>query len=405
MNSPEVELRRTIGLPLLLFYGLGNIIGAGIYVLIGKISGEAAMYAPVAFLVASVVAGFSAFSYSEMSARYPVSAGEAVYIEEGFHRKNLSRLTGLLIAVAGMVSAATISRGFYGYFNTFYQAPEIVVITALVLFLGLLTVWGISQSVGAAAFLTVIEVSGLLLIVWAGKDVLSTVPDHIDALLPAFQFSVWTGILLGGFLAFFAFIGFEDMVNIAEEVKNPQRTLPAAILLALLIATLIYTLISLVAVLALDSTTLTESNAPLADILSATSDIDTRLISSISMFAIVNGALIQIIMVSRIFYGMAKKGWIWSGLAKVSKKTRTPIISTWLVIIIVLNLALWFPLEALAKGTSYLILLVFALVNASLIAIKRNNPPAEGVINVPIWIPVAGFFSSCSLALFQLLVS
>ena len=134
MNSPVIELRRTIGLPLLLLYGLGNIIGAGIYVLIGKVSGEAAMYAPVAFLVASVVAGFSAFSYSEMSARYPLSAGEAVYIQEGFHLKNLSRLTGLLIAMAGMVSAATISRGFYGYFYTFFQAPEILVITTIILF-------------------------------------------------------------------------------------------------------------------------------------------------------------------------------------------------------------------------------------------------------------------------------
>ncbi len=404
MTPPVIELRRSIGLPLLLFYGLGNIIGAGIYVLIGKVSGEAAMYAPVAFLVASVVAGFSAFSYSEMSARYPLSAGEAVYIEEGFHLKNLSRLTGLLIAMAGMVSAATISRGFYGYFYTFFQAPEILVITAMILFLGLLTVWGISQSVGAAAFLTVIEISGLLLIIWAGKEVLSTAPAHVEELLPPLQSSVWTGIIFGGFLAFFAFIGFEDMVNIAEEVKNPQRTLPAAILLALFIATLIYASVSLIAVLALDPATLSESKAPLADLLSATSDIDPRIISSIGMFAIVNGALIQIIMASRIFYGMAKKGWIWSGLAKVSKKTRTPVLATWLVIVIILNLALWFPLEALAKGTSYLILIVFALVNASLISIKRSKPPAEGILNVPIWVPVAGFFSSVSLALFQLLV-
>ena len=404
MTPPVIELRRSIGLPLLLFYGLGNIIGAGIYVLIGKVSGEAAMYAPVAFLVASVVAGFSAFSYSEMSARYPLSAGEAVYIEEGFHLKNLSRLTGLLIAMAGMVSAATISRGFYGYFYTFFQAPEILVITTIILFLGLLTVWGISQSVGAAAFLTVIEIAGLLLIIWAGKEVLSTAPAHVEELLPPLQSSVWTGIIFGGFLAFFAFIGFEDMVNIAEEVKNPQRTLPAAILLALLIATLIYASVSLIAVLALDPATLSESKAPLADLLSATSDIDPRVISSIGMFAIVNGALIQIIMASRIFYGMAKKGWIWSGLAKVSKKTRTPVVATWLVIVIVLNLALWFPLETLAKGTSYLILIVFALVNASLISIKWSKPPAEGIINVPIWVPVVGFFSSVSLALFQLLV-
>jgi amino acid transporter len=404
MKTAQTELRRTIGLPLLLFYGMGNIIGAGIYVLIGKVSGEAAMYAPVAFLVASLVAGFSAFSYSEMSARYPFSAGEAVYIEEGFHLKNLSRLTGLLIAVAGMVSAATISRGFYGYFNSIIQAPEILVITAVILSLGLLTVWGISQSVAAAAALTVIEISGLLLIIWAGRDVLSTAPDQVEQLIPPFQLSAWSGILLGGFLAFFAFIGFEDMVNIAEEVKDPKRTLPAAILLALFFSTLLYTLVSVIAVLAMHSTVLSESKAPLADLLSATSEIDTRIISSISMLAIVNGALIQMIMVSRIFYGMAKKGWIWNGLAKVSKRTRTPVVATWLVIVIILNLALWFPLEALAKGTSYLILIVFTLVNASLISIKRRQPPVAGILNVPMWVPLAGLISSVSLILFQILV-
>ena len=404
MKTAQTELRRTIGLPLLLFYGMGNIIGAGIYVLIGKVSGEAAMYAPVAFLVASMVAGFSAFSYSEMSARYPFSAGEAVYIDEGFHLKNLSRLTGLLIAVAGMVSAATIFRGFYGYFNSIIQAPEIVVITAVILTLGLLTVWGISQSVAAAAALTVIEISGLLLIIWAGKDILGTAPDQVEQLIPPFHISAWSGIFLGGFLAFFAFIGFEDMVNIAEEVKHPQRTLPAAILLALFFSTVIYTLVSVIAVLAMDSVAFSESKAPLADLLSATSEIDSRIISIISMLAIVNGALIQMIMASRIFYGMAKKGWIWSGLAKVSRKTRTPVIATWLVIVIILNLALWFPLETLAKGTSYLILIVFALVNASLISIKRRQPSVEGILNVPIWVPVAGLISSVSLVLVQLLV-
>jgi len=404
INKPRVELRRTIGLPLLLFFGLGNILGAGIYVLIGKIAGEAGMYTPVAFLVASLVAGFSAFSYSELSARYPLSAGEAIYIEEGFHLTALSRLTGLLIAFAGMVSAATLSRGFYGYFFTFFQAPELLIIAGVILLLGLLTIWGISQSVAVAALLTVVETFGLLLVIWAGRDTLSQLPAQIDLLLPPLQTVAWSGILLGAFLAFFAFIGFEDMVNIAEEVKNPQRTLPAGILLALLIATVIYILVTLVAVLALDQNALSESKAPLADILSVTSNINPRIISIIGMIAIVNGALIQIIMASRIFYGMAKKGWMWKGLAKVNAKTQTPVVATSLVIVIILALALWFPLESLAKATSYLILVVFTLVNAALVSIKRTQPPVEGVLNISIGIPIAGFISSISLLLFQLLL-
>ena len=396
------ELRRTIGLPLLLFFGLGNILGAGIYVLIGKVAGEAGMYTPVAFFVASIVAGFSAFSYSEMSARYPVSAGVAVYVQEGFHLAFLSRLTGLLIAFAGMASAATISRGFFGYFQSFIQLPELFVVAGIILLLGLLTLWGISQSVGFAALLTVVEVFGLLLVIWAGSDVLGSLPSRMDSLLPPLTTSAWSGIMLGAFLAFFAFIGFEDMVNIAEEVKNPERTLPAAILLALGIATVLYALVTLVAVLALDQNTLSQSKAPLADVLSSTSTINTKTISAVAMLAIVNGALIQMVMASRIFYGMAKKGWLWKGLAKVSDKTQTPVTATWLVIGIIMMLALWFPLEHLARGTSYLVLIVFTLVNAALLSVKRNHPTPDGIISVPVWVPLVGLITSISLALFQL---
>jgi len=399
------ELKRTIGLPLLLLYGLGNILGAGIYVLIGKVAGEAGMYVPLAFFVAFVVAGFSAFTYSELSARYPLAAGEAVYIDEGFHFTTLSRVTGLLIACSGMVSAATIARGFYGYFNTFIQLPELVVVAGLVLLLGALTIWGISESVVAAASLTVIEVFGLLLIIWAGSDVLTDLPAHTEVLLPPMQYAVVTGIMLGAFLAFFAFIGFEDMVNIAEEVKDPQRNLPAAILLALLIATLIYALVALVAVASVDVETLVASKAPLADVLAATSSINPQTISFISMIAIVNGALIQLIMASRLFYGMANKGWLWRRLSRVDARTHTPVAATVLVVMITLGLALWFPLEALAKGTSYLVLIVFALVNAALILIKRSRPAPQGVLNNPLWVPVTGFITCASLVVFQLLTA
>ena len=397
------QLKRTIGLPVLLFYGLGNILGAGIYVLIGKVAGEAGIYIPLAYFTAFVVAGFSAFTYSELAARYPLAAGEAVYVDEGFHLPALSSLTGLLIACAGMVSAATIARGFYGYFNTFVQLPEPVVVAGIILLLGLLTVWGISQSVGAAASLTVIEVVGLLLVIWAGRDLLADMPAHIDVLAPPMQYSAMVGIALGSFLAFFAFIGFEDMVNIAEEVKNPKRNLPAAILLALLTATIIYVLVALVAVLSVNVDTLSASKAPLADVLAANSGISPRIISVISMIAIVNGALIQLIMASRLFYGMAARGWLWKRLGSINASTQTPVAATVLVVITTLALALWFPLEALAKGTSYLALIVFALVNAALVRIKQSKPAPKGVINNPLWVPVTGFITCVGLVALQLM--
>lgn len=402
MSISAGKLRRNIGLPLLLFYGLGNILGAGIYVLIGKVAGEAGIYTPVAFFIASLVATFSAFSYGEMSSRYPLSAGEAIYVDEGFNIKWLSRLTGMLIAIAGMISAAAILRGFYGYFSTFFDAPETLVVSAIVLLLGLLIIWGITQSVATAALLTVVEIAGLLIVIWAGKDALANIHEFSESLFPPVTIQVWSGILLGAFLAFYAFIGFEDMVNIAEEVKNPERNMPAAILLALLIATVLYAMVALVAVSAMNQNTLADSMAPLADIIYATSNMNPKLISLISMIAIINGALIQMIMASRILYGMAGKGWLWSKLSTINHSTRTPINASWAVTFVVLVLALWFPVETLARGTSFLILVVFTLVNVSLISVKRKSPVVTGVMNIPMWVPVAGFTSCISLILFQI---
>ncbi len=317
----------------------------------------------------------------------------------------LSRLTGLLIAAAGLVAASTIFRGFYGYFYQFFQLPEPLVIIVVVLLMGLLMVWGIKQSAGVAMLLTLLEICGLLLVIWAGKDLVINWQGGWQPLLPPAETTAWTGILLGAFLAFFAFLGFEDMVNVAEEVKNPQRTLPAAILLALVVSTVLYILVALVAVLALDQQTLAASKAPLVDVLAAASDIDPQIISVIGMFAVVNGALIMMIMSSRVLYGMANKGWIWPVLARVSTKTRTPVVASWLVILSILILALWFPLEALAKATSYLILVVFSLCHAALALIKlRQTAPPAGIIEIPLWVPVIGCAASLSLLLYQLFV-
>ena len=217
------------------------------------------------------------------------------------------------------------------------------------------------------------------------------------------QYPTLVGIALGSFLAFFAFIGFEDMVNIAEEVKDPKRNLPAAILLALLTATIIYALVALVAVLSVDVDTLSASEAPLADVLAANSDISPGIISVISMIAIVNGALIQLIMASRLFYGMAARGWLWKRLSSINASTQTPVAATVLVVMTTLALALWLPLEALAKGTSFLALIVFALVNAALVRIKKSKPAPEGVINNPLWVPVIGFITCVGLVTLQLM--
>ena len=387
----ETKLHRSIGLYLLTFYGLGNILGAGIYVLIGKVAGSAGLYAPVSFTIAALVAGFTAFSYAELSARLPVSAGEAVYLEHALGKRWLSLTVGILIALAGMVSAATISRGFVGYLDVFVTLPPAMAITALLLVLGGLAAWGISQSVKFAAFLTLLEIVGLVLVIIVAGDSLTQLPDRLPELLPPAEPLVWQGIFMGAFLAFYAYIGFEDMVNVAEEVKDPQQTLPRAIVLALVISTVLYLLVSLVATLTLPAEALARSDAPLALIYKSATGREPVLITQIALFAVVNGALIQIIMVSRVFYGMAAQGWLsarLAGLAHVHAVTRTPLQATGLVTTMVLIMALWLPLLTLARITSFIVLVVFALVNLALLMIKRRDPAPAGVSVYPSWLPV-----------------
>ena len=394
MTAPEKPqqptLKRSLSLSLVTFYGLGNILGAGIYVLIGKVAGHAGYQAPLSFLLASLLAGFTAFSYAELAARYPLSAGEVVYIQQGLRLRWLAILVGALIIMTGIVSAATIARGFTGYLLVFVDVPDSLAIVALLLILGLLCAWGIAASVRVAALITVAEAGGLLLIVWVA------LPSADQAAQTLHHLAAWQGnagalgIFLAAFLAFYAFIGFEDMVNVAEEVRQPERNLPHAILIALAISTLLYFAVAFVAVSIADPRALATSDAPLAYLYRQATGAEPGLITGISLLAVINGALIQIIMASRVCYGMGRKGWAPAWLSRVHPVTRTPVIATLLVTALVILMALWLPIESLARATSFFILMVFTLVNIALWRIKhRADHDYQGFSAYP-WVPVAG---------------
>jgi amino acid transporter len=395
-DSQQPALRRALSLPLTTLYGLGNILGAGIYVLIGKVVGHAGVFAPVSFLLASLLAGLTAFSYAELSARFPVSAGEAVYVQEGIGLRPVAALVGLLIILAGVVSAATILRGFAGYLQVFLPAPEYAVILVMTVMLGGLAAWGIIESVWTAATVTLVEIAGLFIILWAAApDMLAARPEWSD-FAPLTEGVQWTGIFIGGFLAFYAFIGFEDMVNVAEEVQEPQRNLPRAILLALVVATVLYFLVALAAIVSAPTDQLAESDAPMAWLYHHLTGREPVTITVISLFAVINGALIQVIMASRVGYGMARKGWLPAVFGRVNARTRTPIVATVAVSALLLLMALWLPIETLAKATSYFLLIVFTLVNLSLWRLKRQHVQPPGVICVHFWVPVFGCLASAA---------
>jgi len=404
MQNKEITLKRSLSLSLITFYGLGNILGAGIYVLIGKVAGEAGYFTPLSFLIASIIAAVSAFTYAELSARYPVSAGEAVYIDEGFGLQKLSLFIGLMIAFAGIVSSAAIAHGFAGYMRVFFDLPHWALITGVLLILGALAAWGIGQSVRVASLLTIAEITGLLLIIFVGGDQLPQL-SHVfeqsqSQSLPGFSL---IGVFSGAFLAFYAYIGFEDMVNVAEEVKNPQRTMPRAILLCVIISTLLYSVVALVSISILSPVELSQSDAPLAAVYIAATGKAPVVISVIGIFAVINGALIQIIMSSRVLYGMASRGWLPPVLGKVDPRTRTPVNSTALTVALVLFFALMLKMVPLAELTSYLVLTVFAMVNLALIKIKQKNPQPQGVKVFSVWLPRLGFVSTALFLMAELM--
>ena len=383
----KISLKRAVTLPYLVLYGLGNIVGAGIYILIGEIAGISGYLTPLAFLAACIGVLFSALSYAELSSRYPKSAAEAYYLQRGFGMQWIADVSGFIIILSGLFSAAAVISGLYGYIEPFFDIGAFATAFLAIALLTAIAAWGIEESVGIAALFTLIEVGGLLLIIFFGCEELDLakidyrrfLPDSIDDLHP---------VLLGSFLAFYAFIGFEDMVKISEEVVNPSKTMPRAIVITILLVTFLYMGVSFVAINTLDPHTLSQSKAPLALVYQKLRG-DSHILNYIAIFAIVNGALVQIIMVSRMFYGMAKEGWLPAFLATIHPKTRTPIVATILTGLLLTILVLFLDLVALAEFTSYGLLVVFLLINVALLRIKSREKAPKKAFTVPKWIPMA----------------
>ncbi len=411
MIEEKTKLKRELNLFQIVLYGLGNILGAGIYALIGIVAAKAGYFTPLSFIVALVLAVFTALSYMEFSSRCPLCSGEAYYIHKSFNMKWLSTLIGSLIAFAGLISSAVMLKAFVGYFKVFLDMPEMLLIIIVILLVGAISIWGINESVWVAATITVIETGGLLFIIFVAGKNLGDLPAQLPNLIPTASAEVWQSILIGAFIAFYAFIGFEDMVTIAEEVKEPKKNMPLALFFAFLGATVIYLLISFIAVLTIDPEILAYSNAPISLIYEMSTGKAPVVITIISMLAVLNGSLVQIIKASRMVYGMSIQKWLPKIFSSINSKTQTPIPATILVVIIILSLALIFPLEGLATATSFTVLTVFGLVNLGLFKIKREEAKGivsddqnfgESHIDFPKQIPFLGFIFSFAIIIFKI---
>ena len=398
MHAPDQpRLRRVLSTPLVTLYGLGVTVGAGIYVLAGATAAEAGAHAPISFIVAAFVVAFTALSYAELCIRYPVSGGEAAYVEAGFSRAWLTTGVGLSVALSGIVSAAAVSLGAAAYLGQFVPLPQPVLVTFIVAAMGLIAFWGISQSVTTAAVITVIEILGLVFVIGWGMLLTDKQGVEFGEIFSPTGIEPWLGIGSASVLAFFAFVGFEDIANVAEEVKEPRQTMPRAILLTLVIATVLYLATMVTVLMAVPISRLSESSAPLMLVFDGSDDRYKIAFGALAVVATVNGVLIQIIMASRIIYGLADRSFLPEIFTRVSAKTRTPSIATFCVIFLILFLGQALPIAALAERTSQIVLFVFIAVHLSLLRIKRQPMARNYGFSVPKVVPLVGVATSVDM--------
>ncbi|MFI9652089.1 amino acid permease [Guyparkeria halopsychrophila] len=385
---------------LLTLYGLGSILGAGIYVVIGEVAGAAGLLTPFAFILAALVASLTALSFSELTARIPEAGGPIDYARQAFGRRGLCIAIGWGLVATGTVSGATILTGFERYASLFIDLPRTWTLIIVTLALGGIAIAGMRESAWFMAATTLLGMAGLGYVVWVAVPAMGDAPVRLAESLSGLEFGMITGLFLGAFLAFYSFIGFEDMANLAEEVHDAKRTMPRAIVSAVVISLVVYALVAIAATSVLSPDDLSQAHAPLVAVVEAQGHPGVPL-GLISLFIIVNGALGQIIMATRLLMDMGRdQAGAPQALGRINPRTHTPIVATVAVSATVLVLALFLPLATLANLTSAIMLAVFITVNASLIVLKRRGQP-EDVPNVPRWIPWAGLLLSTGALITQ----
>ncbi|MBA8826756.1 amino acid transporter [Saccharopolyspora lacisalsi] len=401
-------LKKVIGPKLLLFFVIGDILGTSIYSLTGKVAGEVggALWAP--FLVAFVVAFLTAFSYLELVGKYPRAAGAALYVHRAFGVHFLTFMVAFTVMCSGLTSASSAAQAFSGDYLTaiFSGAPSWLVAIGFLVLLAAVNLRGVGESVKMNVVLTCIEVSGLAVVILAGAYAVffgSSNPDTVADPGRLLEFNSSTSpffaVTSATALAFFSMVGFEDSVNMAEETRNPTKTFPRALLTALSVTAGIYLVIALITSTLVPTGELAATDGPLLLVVQAAAPwFPPVLFSLIALFAVSNTALINMLMASRLLYGMANERIIPRQFGKVHPVRRTPWVSVLFTAIVAIILTSALDISALGGTTSLLLLIVFAVVNVAVLALRREKVEHQH-FSAPTWIPVAGaltcaFFAS-----------
>ncbi len=391
-STSETPLRRVLTTRTLLIFVVGDVLGAGIYALVGEVGAEVGGAIWTAFTLALVLAVLTAFAYAELVTKYPQAAGSALYVDRAYKVPFFTFMVGFAVMCSGIASASTLSRAFAGdYLEQFVDVPLVVAALGFILVVAAVNLRGIAESVSINVVLTCIEVVGLLLIVAVGVAALGQGDADFSR---NFEFkegeSVFLAIVGGASLAFYALIGFEDSVNVAEETRDPARSYPRALFGGLAIAGVIYLLVTMTASMVVPTGQLSESSGPLLEVVEqGPLDIPLKLFAFIALLAVANGALINMIMASRLVYGMARRNIVPPVFGRVLSERRTPHVAIAFTTLIAAVLISTGDISELADTTVLLLLSVFTIVNVTVLVLRRDEVEGEH-FRTPSVLPVLG---------------
>ncbi|MBO2451773.1 amino acid permease [Actinomadura barringtoniae] len=394
-------LRRVIGRKVLMLFVVGDILGAGIYALVGQVAGKVGGAVWLPFLVAFVLATLTAASYAELVGKYPQAAGAALYTNKAFGIPFVTFIVAFAVMMSGITSASAAARAFGGdYLGEFVSMPTLV---GALIFLALITLVnfaGISESIKVNVVLTIIEASGLLVVMAIGLFALiGGDGDPARALQFHPANGAFLGVLGGTALAFYALLGFEDSVNLAEEAREPQKDFPIALFAGLGTAVVIYMAVAFTATMLVDTKTLETSTGPLLEVVKVAGfSFPPKLFAIIALLAVGNTALINMIMASRLVYGMARERIVPHVFATVHPSRATPWLAILFTVAIAIVLVCTGDIGGLASTTVLLLLFVFALVNVCVLILRRS-PVEHAHFRAPTWMPVIGAASCLFLTL------
>lgn len=398
------RLQRHIGLFALTLYGVGDILGSGIYGLVGKAAGQLGNFVWLAFLVSFLVAMMTGLCYAALGARYPRAAGSSFIIWKAFHSPFLAFLAGMATLASGLTSMAAAANIFAGYLNGMFPLlPFNLCILGFCLLLSGIVFAGIRQSIWANSVCTVIEVAGLLLIIVAGAPHIGNVNlldvgsiPNLGALTPSL-------VLSGAVLTFYSFVGFEDLINVSEEVIEPQKNVPLALIFSMLVAAVIYMAVAIVAVNVLPTEELSASKQPLVDVMmKAWPWFPARVFSFIALFAVTNTALLNFIMASRLLYGLGNLRLLPRSFSKVHGVTHTPYVAVIVVAVVFGVLASIGDVTSLARATSLFILFIFTGMSASLFRFQWQDRSSSSrpQWSIPQVVPALGILGTLTMMAF-----